>query len=88
MVKQSNLFKGLAVFVLLILGGGVYLGMSQYMLSEYQISVKASHLIGIICAAIYYFVLILTIILSKVIPNLYEKHGALDDENENNDSEK
>lgn len=77
---MNGLTKGILVLGLLLLGGGVYLGIGSYMQMEYQLSAKASNGIGLLCAIIYYFGCILTIVLSKAIPSLYLKHGETEED--------
>lgn len=77
---MNGLTKGILVFGLLLLGGGVYLGISSYMQMEYQLSVKASHGIGLLSAGIYYFGCILTVVLSKAVPSMYLKHGETEED--------
>jgi hypothetical protein len=73
-MKENNLVLGLKVFMLLLMGGLIYLGISNYMLTTYQLTAKASNLIGLISTCFYYSSIILVWILSKVVPKLYNKH--------------
>ncbi len=83
---MSRPIKAILVFVVLLLGGAVYMGISAYMQSEYQLSVKASNGIGVLCALIYYIGLITTIVLSKAIPSLYLKHGTSEEDTDETDN--
>lgn len=77
---MNGISKGMSGTVLLLLGIGVYFGISTFMLNEYQLSVKTSHFIGLLSTGIYYFLCLLAWILSKAIPKLYETHGLSEDE--------
>lgn len=73
-MKKNNIMLGLKVFILLILGGAISVGISNYMMTTYQLTAKASNLIGLISTCFYYSSIILVWILSKVVPKLYNKH--------------
>lgn len=78
--RMNGISRMIIGTVLLLLGVGVYFGINAYMLNMYQLSVKASHLIGLLSSGMFYFLCLVTVILTKSLPRLYESHGASDED--------
>ena len=79
---MNGFSKVLIWAIFLLLGVGVYFGLSTYMINQYQLDAKSGHLIGLVSAGIFYLFCIIASILTKSVPKLYETHGVSEDDNQ------